>query len=193
MSDVKRYDYGYKDDGCGGDRYLGLIEKPDGALVRHSDYAALEAECDKLRAQVSALQSDANSWQSGYDKGREDGAKAADGWKAQHARDSAELRKLCAERDALRAENERLNAQFNECARLFVDATEQACKAQRERDELRAELEAARGLLRESREAYTEAIHWEDQHPVMKKIDAFLTATTSPDVPDHFAEASKMV
>lgn len=98
---VKRYDYGYKDDGCGGDRYLGLIEKPDGALVRHSDYAALEAECDKLRAQVSALQSDANSWQSGYDKGREDGAKAADGWKAQHARDSAELRRLCAERDAV--------------------------------------------------------------------------------------------
>ena len=104
MSDVKRYDYGYKDDGCGGYRYLGLIEKPDGALVRHSDYAALEAECDKLRAQVSALQSDANSWQSGYDKGREDGAKAADGWKAQHARDSAELRRLCAERDALTAD-----------------------------------------------------------------------------------------
>ena len=66
--------------------------------------AALEAECQRLRAQVSALQSDANSWQSGYDKGREDGAKAADGWKAQHARDSAELRRLCAERDALAAE-----------------------------------------------------------------------------------------
>ena len=58
MSDVKRYDYGYKDDGCGGDRYLGLIEKPDGALVRHSDYAALEAECERLRAQVSAQQSE---------------------------------------------------------------------------------------------------------------------------------------
>lgn len=69
-----------------------------------TDYAAIEAECDRLRAQVSALQSDANSWQSGYDKGREDGAKAADGWKAQHARDSAELRRLCAERDQLRAE-----------------------------------------------------------------------------------------
>ena len=66
--------------------------------------AALEAECERLRVQVSALQSDANSWQSGYDKGRDDGAKAAEGWKAQHARDSAELRKLCAERDALAAE-----------------------------------------------------------------------------------------
>lgn len=70
--------------------------------------AALEAECERLRSQVSALQSDANSWQSGYDKGREDGAKAAEGWKAQHARDSAELRRLCAERDALHAEAEAL-------------------------------------------------------------------------------------
>lgn len=73
-------------------------------VVYLQDYAALEAECERLRVQVSALQSDANSWQSGYDKGREDGAKAAEGWKAQHARDSAELRRLCSERDALRAE-----------------------------------------------------------------------------------------
>lgn len=79
-----------------------------GEYVMHDDYAALESECERLRAQVSALQSDANSWQSGYDKGREDGAKAAEGWKAQHARDSAELRRLCAERDALAAENEAL-------------------------------------------------------------------------------------
>lgn len=127
MSDVKRYDYGYKDDGCGGDRYLGLIEKPDGALVRHSDYAALEAECDKLRAQVSALQSDANSWQSGYDKGREDGAKAADGWKAQHARDSAELRRLCAERDALAAELEAVRSALAGDGR---DEFEAMCRSQ---------------------------------------------------------------
>ena len=66
-------------------------------------------------------------------------------------------------------------------------------KAEAERDELRTELDEARGLLREAREAYAEAIHREDQQPVMKKIDAFLTATTSPDVPDHIAEASKMV
>ena len=80
-------------------------------VVTARDYAALEAECDKLRAQVSALQSDANSWQSGYDKGREDGAKAAEGWKAQHARDSAELRRLCAEREALSAELEAIKGQ----------------------------------------------------------------------------------
>ncbi len=55
MSDVKRYDYGYKDDGCGGDRYLGLIEKPDGALVRHSDYDALHAEAEALRGLTPEL------------------------------------------------------------------------------------------------------------------------------------------
>jgi len=79
--------------------------------VRATDYATLEAEREMLRQQVAALQSDANSWQSGYDKGREDGAKAADGWKAQHARDSAELRRLCAERDHLKACQE--NAQLH--------------------------------------------------------------------------------
>ena len=34
------------------------------------DVIELEAECERLREQVKALQSDANSWQSGYDKGR---------------------------------------------------------------------------------------------------------------------------
>ncbi|WAD26633.1 hypothetical protein OS670_19895 [Pseudomonadaceae bacterium T75] len=37
--------------------------------------AALEVERDRLRDQVKVLQSDANSWQSGYDKGRRDGTK----------------------------------------------------------------------------------------------------------------------
>ena len=78
------------------------------------EYDSLHAETEALRAQVSALQSDANSWQSGYDKGREDGAKAADGWKAQHARDSAELRRLCAERDALRDELAKWERSFRE-------------------------------------------------------------------------------
>ena len=100
-SEVKRYDavhLRYEDSNI---RYG---EGCEVEVVTASDYAALEAECERLRAQVSALQSDANSWQSGYDKGREDGAKAADGWKAQHARDSAELRRLCAERADLASE-----------------------------------------------------------------------------------------
>ena len=80
-------------------------------VVYAQDYAALEEEFERLRQQVASLQSDANSWQSGYDKGREDGAKAADGWKGQHARDSAELRRLCAERDHLKACQE--NAQLH--------------------------------------------------------------------------------
>ena len=48
---------------------------------------------------------------------------------------------------ALIAENEAIKAQFDECARLFVDATEQACKAQRERDQLKAENESLRAAL----------------------------------------------
>lgn len=43
--EVKRYDYGYVDDG-NGNRYLGLIEKPDGNLVKHEDYKALLDERD---------------------------------------------------------------------------------------------------------------------------------------------------
>ena len=67
MSNPKRYTR------CG----MSIVEDKKGGWVEYSDYAALEAERERLRAQVSALQSDANSWQSGYDKGREDGAKAA--------------------------------------------------------------------------------------------------------------------
>lgn len=50
MNDIKRYDYGYTDDGFGGARYLGLIEKPDGKLVRASDYDRLEQECERLKS-----------------------------------------------------------------------------------------------------------------------------------------------
>lgn len=99
MSEVKRYDavhLRYEDSNI---RYG---EGCEIEVVTARDYAALEAECERLRVQVAALQSDANSWQSGYDKGRDDGEKSAEGWKAQHARDSAELRRLCSERDALR-------------------------------------------------------------------------------------------
>lgn len=80
MSGVKRWDYGYTDDGFGGARYLGLIEKPDGKLVHASDYdrdtqelrrdnaqlqfaleqetaayIKLESERDELRAKVEAM------------------------------------------------------------------------------------------------------------------------------------------
>jgi len=41
----------------------------------HANIRALKTERDRLREQVKALQSDANSWQSGYDKGRNDGTK----------------------------------------------------------------------------------------------------------------------
>ncbi|HEY6612700.1 MAG TPA: hypothetical protein VIZ86_16420 [Pseudomonas sp.] len=39
--------------------------------------ARLHAEVERLKSQVATLQSDANSWQSGYDKGRRDGDRFA--------------------------------------------------------------------------------------------------------------------
>jgi len=97
------------------------------------------------------------------------------------------------EYDALQAEAEALRADSQHWKKMHAGSMAMRMSAEFDRDELRTELDEARGLLREAREAYAEATHWEDQHPVMKKIDAFLTATTSPEVPDHFAEASKMV
>lgn len=64
--EVKRYDYGYTDDGHGGGRYLGLIPKHDGKLVRYEAYEALHAKCDTL---VTALEAIAES----CDVGRHDG------------------------------------------------------------------------------------------------------------------------
>ena len=82
---------------------------------------------------------------------------------------------LHAEAEALRAENGRLQADRD---RANQYANQQALEC----NKLSTDLEAARGLLRESRKSYTEAIHWEDQQPVMKKIDAFLTAFPVPEV-----------
>lgn len=82
---------------------------------------------------------------------------------------------LRAEAEALRAENGRMQADRD---RANQYANQQALEC----NKLSTDLEAARGLLRESRKSYTEAIHWEDQQPVMKKIDAFLTAFPVPEV-----------
>lgn len=51
-----------------------------------------ELERDTLRAQVAALQSDANSYQSGYNKGRADGTKARLSELEQERRMNADLR-----------------------------------------------------------------------------------------------------
>jgi len=46
-SEIQRYKYGYKDDGWG-QRYLALIEDPDGSVVRLTDHEASRA-ADKAR------------------------------------------------------------------------------------------------------------------------------------------------
>lgn len=117
-----------------------------------------------------------------------------------HADIPARATTAVAELDALRAENERLNAQFNECARLFVDATEQACKAQRERDALAVELEAAQGLLRDMRHATRVSPSCQAgivspcrcMSCVDARTDAFLTATPTPVVRDHIEQHLEM-
>jgi len=65
----------------------------------------LTAERDRLRDQVKALQSDANSWQSGYDKGRRDGTKHR----------QSEVDQLRAEVEAMRKDKARLDAIEQEC------------------------------------------------------------------------------
>ena len=50
-SEVKRYD---PDVSRRGDAYMGA--KGDGDCVRHEDYVALEAECERLRKEKSARQ-----------------------------------------------------------------------------------------------------------------------------------------
>ena len=131
--------------------------------------AALEAERERLRAQVSALQSDANSWQSGYDKGREDGAKAAEGWKAQHARDSAELRRLCAERD----QQWRIRRDV-EADRDTANAVSSELRAQR--DALAAELEAIKG-----------------QEPVAWRVTGAGGLTVTPEYPKWAEDDSRLL
>ncbi|KSW22637.1 MULTISPECIES: hypothetical protein [unclassified Pseudomonas] len=64
-----------------------------GRYVRYADYAKLEAEAQALRDQVKALQSDASSYQSGYDEGRRMGTKHR----------QSEVEQLTREVEALRA------------------------------------------------------------------------------------------
>lgn len=87
---------------------------------------ALIAESARLATQVSTLQTDANSWQSGYDEGRRIGAKTA-----------------LSERDQLKMQVEkfRIDAQ---------DALAGQMHLFNERDLLKAEKEALRKVLAEA-------------------------------------------
>nr|WP_306580649.1 hypothetical protein [Enterobacter quasiroggenkampii] len=50
---VKRYSVGYKESASG--RYAAMLDKPDGGYVSHEDYAALEARCAALAAEMAWL------------------------------------------------------------------------------------------------------------------------------------------
>lgn len=70
----------------------GWEESEFGEFVLSEDYDALEAEAQALREQVKALQSDASSWQSGYDEGRRMGSKHRQSEVEQLTRDVEALR-----------------------------------------------------------------------------------------------------
>ena len=74
---LKRYEvFPYLDDEVA---ELDICESDDGTFVKYDDARAiidgLLGENKALHAQVKVLQSDANSWQSGYDEGRRMGGK----------------------------------------------------------------------------------------------------------------------
>lgn len=145
------------------------------------EYDALHAEAEALRVALLEIAS-VNPAQRGIEWAK---SYASDGLKGAGSELCARWLDTFKEAEALRADSQHWK-------KMHAGSMAMHISVEFERDELRTELEEARGLLREAREAYAEAIHWEDQQPVMKKIDAFLTATTSPDVPDHIAEASRM-
>lgn len=76
----------------------------DELRAKVSEHDRVVRERDRLLAQVATLQSDANSWQSGYDKGRADGGR--------HGKH---------ERDQLRAEVERLREALKHARQFIVN------------------------------------------------------------------------
>ncbi|MBZ9665789.1 hypothetical protein H3221_013610 [Pseudomonas sp. LMG 31766] len=99
---------------------------------------------------------------------------------------------LHAEAEALRAENGRLQSACDHNKTCAQVANELA-------DQLAAELESARGLLRECRDTVSLAhdlaetqVEGEKYSALGWKITAFLTATQAPEVPDHLRHSAKM-
>lgn len=92
--------------------------------VLATDYAALEAECERLRQQP--------------------------------ARDSAELRRLCAERDALRQQLAERDATIERLEAGIPRLQEQAYQARTQRDKLA-------GLLREVSNSESRGLDWAKQ------------------------------
>ncbi|WP_221768634.1 hypothetical protein [Pseudomonas aeruginosa] len=105
----------------------------DGEFVGKGLYDALAAETQALREQVKALQSAANSWQSGYDEGRRMGTKHR----------QSEVEQLSQEVSALRTK-----LAMAEDAAAKGDAARQRCGGmEMEIEELRAELAELRAMV----------------------------------------------
>lgn len=102
----------------------------------------------------------------------------------------SELRDCRNERDLLTAELEALRAESQHWKNMHARSMAMRMSVEFERDEMRAELEEARVLLRHAssamaREGMESALVYE--------IDTFLTATPAQEVPDHIEQHLKIV
>ncbi len=100
---VRRYDYGYVDDG-NGSRYLGLIERDTGKLVRHDDYDALQAEAEALRVVLHEIAS-VNPAERGIEWAK---SYASDGLKGAGSELYARWLETFKEAEALRAQRNKM-------------------------------------------------------------------------------------
>ena len=139
------------------------------------EYDALHAEAEALRVVLHEIAS-VNPAERGIEWAK---SYASDGLKGAGSELYARWLDTFKEAEALRAENGHWKG-------MHAGSMALRMSAEFERDELRTELEAARGLLREVRQR-CQLPDW-----ARSRIDK-LTATPAPEVPDHIADASKMV
>jgi hypothetical protein len=165
MSKVMKYDpFGY--DGMS----AFMTECEHGDYVRWDDYDALHAECERLRAALLGIAS-VNPAERGIEWAK---SYASDGLKGAGSELYARWLETFKEAEALRADSQHWK-------KMHASSMALRMSAEFERDELRTELDEARGLLRELR-AFT-LDHDDGRAGVLRgQIDAFLTATPSPEV-----------
>ena len=114
--------------------------------VLYSDYAALEAE---LRDRLDVMTQCADNYSRMFEESAE-------------------------ECERLRKDNLSLRGSCKELGNTNKHHTRLARKSERERDTLCQQRDRLAELLADVKADYTHAIHWEDMHATMKRIDAAL-------------------
>lgn len=152
---------------------------------------ALRAEAEALRVALLEIAS-ANPAERGIEWAK---SYASDGLKGAGSELYARWLDTFKEAEALRAENGHWKGMHASSMALRMSA-------EFERDELRTEREEARGLLAQLRgminctpgnDIDRTQVWISTKHPLIERIDAFLTATLAPEVPDHTERDLEMV